>query len=158
MRERVELLGERFEEPIQTVTTITHRTMALFPVRVWRWFLFRNGFLLSAGMSYQALFAVFAAVYVLFAGAGLWLFGSEETVQAVINLINTYVPGLIGTEGRDHPGPALEAADSLHQPVRLDRRRALAGFIWTAIGWITYSRMPFAACSACPRTCAPTCC
>ena len=140
MRERVELLGERFEEPIQTVTTITHRTMALFPVRVWRWFLFRNGFLLSAGMSYQALFAVFAAVYVLFASAGLWLFGSEDTVQAIINLINTYVPGLIGPNGAITPDQLTEAADSSTSLFGWTGAVALAGFIWTAIGWITYSR------------------
>ena len=52
---------------------LTHKTMALFPVRVWRHFLARNGFLLSSGMSYQALFAVFAAIYVVFAVAGIWL-------------------------------------------------------------------------------------
>lgn len=47
--------------------------MAWFPVRVWRHFLIHNGFLLAAGVSYQALFASFAAIYVAFAIAGLWL-------------------------------------------------------------------------------------
>ena len=56
--------------------------MALFPVRVWRHFLVRNGFLLSAGMSYQALFAIFAAVYVVFAVAGIWLTGNEQALNA----------------------------------------------------------------------------
>ena len=32
--------------------------MAWFPVRVWRHFLIHNGFLLAAGVSYQALFAI----------------------------------------------------------------------------------------------------
>ena len=140
MREHVENLSERFEEPIQTVTTITQKTMALFPVRVWRWFLFRNGFLLSAGMSYQAIFAVFAAVYVVFAGAGLWLGGNEDTLQALINLINTYVPGLIGPEGAITPDQLAEAADSSTSLFGWTGAVALAGFIWTAIGWITYSR------------------
>ena len=122
VRERVGILSERFEEPIQTVTTLTQKTMALFPVRVWRWFLFRNGFLLSSGMSYQAIFAVFAAVYVLFAGAGLFLTGNDDTLLAIVNLINTYVPGLIGPDGAITPAQLSEAADS-SRPVRLDRRR-----------------------------------
>ena len=70
-------IRDRFEEPITRVSTLTQKTMALFPVRVWRHFLARNGFILSAGMSYQALFAIFAAVYVVFAVAGIWLTGNE---------------------------------------------------------------------------------
>ena len=66
-------LRQRFDEPIARVTDLTRRTMEFFPVRVWRHFLQRNGFLLSAGRSYQALFATFAAIYVAFAVAGLWL-------------------------------------------------------------------------------------
>ncbi|MET0782799.1 YihY/virulence factor BrkB family protein [Leifsonia flava] len=140
MRERVESLGERFEEPIQTVTSITQKTMALFPVRVWRWFLFRNGFLLSAGMSYQALFAVFAAVYVLFAATGLWLGGDPATLDGIITLINTYVPGLIAEGGAITPEQLEEIASSSTSLFGWTGAVALAGFIWTAIGWITYSR------------------
>ncbi|MEL4319069.1 YhjD/YihY/BrkB family envelope integrity protein [Leifsonia sp. YIM 134122] len=140
MRERVESLGERFEEPIQTVTTITQKTMALFPVRVWRWFLFRNGFLLSAGMSYQAIFAVFAAVYVVFAATGIWLGGDPATLDALINLINTYVPGLIAEGGAITPDQLTAIADSSTSLFGWTGAVALAGFIWTAIGWITYSR------------------
>lgn len=140
VRERVGILSERFEEPIQTVTSITQKTMALFPVRVWRWFLFRNGFLLSSGMSYQAIFAVFAAVYVLFAGAGLFLSGNDDTLLAIVNLINTYVPGLIGPDGAITPAQLSEAADSSTSLFGWTGAVALAGFVWTAIGWITYSR------------------
>lgn len=140
MRERMESLGERFEEPIQTVTTITQKTMALFPVRVWRWFLFRNGFILSAGMSYQALFAVFAAVYVVFAATGLWLGGDPSTLDGLITLINTYVPGLIAEGGAITPDQLEEIAASSTSLFGWTGAVALAGFIWTAIGWITYSR------------------
>lgn len=50
-------LRERFDAPISAATEITRKTLALFPVRVWRHFLQHNGFLLAAGVSYQALFA-----------------------------------------------------------------------------------------------------
>ena len=82
--ETQERLLTRFEEPISFATRVTKRTLAWFPVRVWRHFLIANGFLLAAGVSYQALFAIFAAVYVAFALAGLWLGGSEQAIQNLI--------------------------------------------------------------------------
>lgn len=147
-RERFDALSqpllERFEEPISTVSTITRKTMALFPVRVWRHFLARNGFLLSAGLSYQALFAVFAAVYVLFAVAGLWLTSNPETLDALIKLVNTFAPGLIG----DTADTGVISKDELTSIVTstsgvLGWTGAIAviGLIWTAIGWITYARL-----------------
>lgn len=66
-------LRERFEEPIARATELTKKTLAWFPVRVWRHFLQHNGFLLAASISYQALFAIFAVIYVAFAAVGVWL-------------------------------------------------------------------------------------
>ena len=53
LRERWEATQEsfrdRFDEPIQRATKLTHATLAWFPIRVWRHFLINNGFLLGAG-------------------------------------------------------------------------------------------------------------
>lgn len=144
-RERLDALSqpirERFEEPISKVSTLTQQTLALFPVRVWRHFLLRNGFLLSSGMSYQALFAIFAAVYVVFAVAGIWLTGDQETLDAFIQLLNTYAPGLIGENGIISTDDLTEIASSSTSLFGWTGAVALAGLIWTAIGWITYSRL-----------------
>jgi membrane protein len=134
-------LRERFEEPIDRVSTLTRKTMALFPVRVWRHFLARNGFLLSSGMSYQALFAIFAAVYVVFAIAGIWLTGSPETLNAFIALVNKYAPGLIGENGIISTADLTEIATSSTSLFGWTGAVALAGLVWTAIGWVTYSRL-----------------
>ncbi len=115
--------------------------MALFPVRVWRHFLARNGFLLSSGMSYQALFAIFAAVYVVFAVAGIWLTGDPETLNAFVTLLNTYAPGLIGDNGIITTDDLTEIATSSTSLFGLTGAVALVGLIWTAIGWVTYSRL-----------------
>ena len=123
------------------MTTLTNRTLALFPVRVWRHFLARNGFLLSAGMSYQALFAIFAAVYVVFAVAGIWLTGNEKTLEAFVLLLNTYAPGLIGEEGLISPEDLVAIASTSTSLFGWTGAVALAGLIWTAIAWITLSRM-----------------
>lgn len=132
---------ERFEEPISRVTTLTNQTLALFPVRVWRHFLARNGFLLSAGMSYQALFAIFAAVYVVFAVAGIWLTGNEKTLEAFVLLLNTYAPGLIGENGVISTDELIAIASTSTSLFGWTGAVALAGLIWTAIAWITLSRM-----------------
>jgi membrane protein len=141
-RERfVERFEDRFEDPITTVTTITKNTLALFPVRVWRHFLARNGFLLSSGMSYQAIFAIFAAVYVVFAVFGIWLTGQTQTMDALIDLINTYVPGLIGSDGVISREDLIEITQSNSSLFGWTGAVAVVGLVWTAIGWITYSRM-----------------
>jgi membrane protein len=140
-RGRLDALGHRFEEPIGRVTTLTNKTLALFPVRVWRHFLSRNGFILSAGMSYQALFAIFAAVYVAFAVAGIWLTSNQATLDALAALLNTYAPGLIGEEGIISMDELVEIASSSTSLFGWTGAVALAGLIWTAISWVTYARI-----------------
>ncbi|HKT58098.1 MAG TPA: YihY/virulence factor BrkB family protein [Microbacterium sp.] len=140
--QREEELRERFAVPLARATEIRRRTLALFPVRVWRGFTGPNGFLLAAGISYQALFAFFAAIYVVFAIVGVWLGADADAVDWLINLINQYLPGVIGT------GP-----DALVNPADIDKIVAssagaltvagivaIGALVWTAIGWITYLR------------------
>jgi membrane protein len=134
-------LRERFDQPISRATAITQRTLAWFPVRVWRHFLQHNGFLLAAGVSYQALFATFAAIYVAFAITGLWLGGSSEAVAGLINLINLYIPGLIADEGGLFtPAQVTEVATSNAGVLGITGIIALGTLIWTAIGFVTFTR------------------
>ena len=135
-----ESFRERFDQPIQTATKLTKATMAWFPIRVWRHFLIHNGFLLGAGISYQALFAIFAAIYVAFAITGLWLGGNEDAVNAMIALINSYIPGLIGDNGVITTEEVQQVASSTSGVLGVTGLIALGAVIWTAIGWVTYSR------------------
>ncbi|WP_137844389.1 YihY/virulence factor BrkB family protein [Microbacterium sp. 2FI] len=134
-------LRERFDVPISRATALTQATLATFPVRVWRHFLQHNGFLLAAGVSYQALFATFAGIYVAFAAAGLWLGGSEEAITALINLINSYIPGLIAPEGGLFtPEQVTAIATSSATTLGVTGIIALGTLIWTAIGFVTFAR------------------
>ncbi len=134
-------LRVRFDQPISRATRITKATMAWWPVRVWRHFLLHNGFLLAAGVSYQALFASFAAIYVAFAIAGLWLGGSEAAVDWVIDLINSYIPGLIAPSGGiATPEQVQEIASQNSGVLGWTGVIALGTLIWTAIGFVTYAR------------------
>lgn len=134
-------LRQRFDRPISRATELTQATLAWFPVRVWRHFLQTNGFLLGAGVSYQALFAVFAGIYVAFAGIGLWLGGSEQAVQALINVINSYIPNLISDEGGIvTPAQVQAVATESSGVLGITGVIALGALIWTAIGFVTYAR------------------
>ncbi len=131
----------RLDAAVERATALTHRTLALFPVRVWRHFLQHNGFLLAAGVSYQALFAIFAAIYLAFAIAGLWLGGSSIAVDRVIDFINLYIPNLIQEHGGVFtPAQVQEIAANTTGVLSVTGLIALGTVIWTAIGWVTFSR------------------
>ena len=131
----------RLDSAVERATALTKRTLGLFPVRVWRHFLQHNGFLLAAGVSYQALFAIFAAIYLAFAIAGLWLGGSTVAVDAMIDIINSYIPNLIQeTGGVFTPEQVQDIAASTTGILSITGLIALGTVIWTAIGWVTFSR------------------
>ncbi len=136
-------LRERLDEPIARATAITKRTLAWFPVRVWRHFLQHNGFLLAAGVSYQALFAVFAGIYVAFAIAGLWLGGSADAIDALIVIINSYIPNLIlpeGAGGLFTTEQVTAIATSSTGVLAVTGAIAIIVAVWTAIGFVTFAR------------------
>jgi len=136
-------LRERFDAPISRATEITRRTLAWFPVRTWRHFLQHNGFLLAAGISYQGLFAFFAAIYVAFAGVGLWLGGSPDAVMALIGIINDYVPHLIAVDGETGlftVAQVQQIAGGSAGVLALTGIVALITALWTAIGFVTFAR------------------
>lgn len=111
---------------------------SLFPVRVWLHFLDQNGLILAAGMSYQALFAVFAATYVGFSIAGIWLVGQPETLQSLLEILGTTIPGLFGEQGMLRGDDLVTAGPSILSVTGII---AAGGLVWTAIGWMTFSRM-----------------
>lgn len=136
-------LRERLDEPIARAAAITQRTLAWFPIRVWRHFLQHNGFLLAAGVSYQALFAVFAGIYVAFAIAGLWLGGSAEAIAALIAAINTYIPNLILPEGEGGlftTEQVTAIATGSAGVLAVTGGIAIVVAAWTAIGFVTFAR------------------
>lgn len=131
----------RLNVAVERATTLTRRTLGLFPVRVWRHFLQNNGFLLAAGVSYQALFAIFAAIYLAFAIAGLWLGGSAVAVDAMIHLVNGYIPNLINPDSEFlTPDQVRDIAANTAGLFSITGLVALGVVIWTAIGWVTFSR------------------
>ncbi|WP_140425522.1 YihY/virulence factor BrkB family protein [Cryobacterium sp. N21] len=91
-----------------------------------------GGSILAAGMSYQAIFAIFAAVWVGFSIAGLFLTANQPLLDALYAIINQSIPGLIGTDGIIDP--KLLAAAGIFTWIGAI---ALVGLLFTALSWLS---------------------
>ena len=131
---------ERLEQPVERATELTRRTLAWFPVRVWRQLLPHNGFLLAAGVSYQALFAIFAAIYLAFAIAGMVVADPGLADREPDRPDQHVHPGADQRHGAITPDAVREITGSSASLFGLTGSVALVALIWTAIGWVTYSR------------------
>ncbi|WP_120338037.1 YihY/virulence factor BrkB family protein [Cryobacterium soli] len=107
------------------------RVMASRPVRVFTHFGQSRGPILAAGMAYQAIFAIFAALWLVFSVAGLWLTANPDLMDRLFALINQSVPGLIGEKGVVNP-------DTLSNTGALTWSSAIAlvGLLATTLGWL----------------------
>lgn len=112
--------------------------LALKPARVFRHFSERRGFLLAGGLSYQSLFAVFAAIWVGFAVFGLFLRSNLALSAAFFDTIAQSVPGLLAWRGAD----GIIDPDQLMQAEILGWTGAIAavGLLFTALGWLSSTR------------------
>ncbi|TDW30646.1 YihY/virulence factor BrkB family protein [Cryobacterium psychrophilum] len=112
---------------------ILAKITALRPVRVFAQFTDRGGSVLAGGMSFQAIFAVFAALWVGFSIAGLFVTNSPAITEQLYATINRSVPGLIGADGVIDPESLKTAGTTL----RWTGAIALAGLLLTALGWLS---------------------
>ena len=108
------------------------RILAWRPVRVVTHFNNVGGSILAAGMSYQAIVAIFAAIWVGFSIAGLFLTANQGLLNALYAIINRSIPGLIGTDGIIDP-ELLATAGVLTWTGAI----ALVGLLVTALGWLS---------------------
>ena len=120
------------------VGVLAARIRKLLPVRVLMRYTGKRGPLLSGGLSYQSVFAVFAALWVGFSIAGLFLRTQPAIERAFFAIIDDAVPGLIDT-GR---GTGAINASMLLEPRTLSWTGALAliGLLFTALGWLSSCR------------------
>jgi membrane protein len=110
----------------------------LFPVRVFQNYSGVQGPLLASGLAYQAIFAVFAALWVGFSVAGLIISGNEQLQRPIVDLLGSAVPGLIkapGGNGAIDPSMLLDA-----KVISWTGAIALVGVLVTALGWLASAR------------------
>lgn len=92
--------------------------LARRPVRAALLYTERRGPMLADSVTYRALFSVFAGVLLGFSLAALWLAGNPAAWRAIIDAVQSVVPGLIGEDG------VIKTSD-LRQPASL----SIAGII-----------------------------
>ena len=123
-------LVERFEAIVGWVNRLK-------PVRVFTHYAVRRGGLLSAGLSYQAIFAVFAGIWVAFAISGTVVRSNPALLQALFEVLETNVPGLIDAgEGGAVDPDVLLSASILNWTGAI----AAVGLLFTALGWLASGR------------------
>jgi membrane protein len=115
------------------------RIQKLFVVRVFLYYSGAQGPLLASGLAYQAIFAIFAAVWVGFSVVGLVVAGNHSLQEPLITLLSNAVPGLIkqssSSSGAIDPKVLLDAG-----AFTLSGIIALVGVLVTALGWLASAR------------------
>jgi len=139
LEEFADPLRDRLVRPVRRVNRWWRWVSSLKPYRVWIQFSHNDGNLRTAGMSYQSLFAIFAALWVVFSIAGYWLTSNQSLFVSLVKIINEAVPGLVGTNGE--PGVISETSlQSLGTTFGWTSVIALIGLLWTAVAWLYYTR------------------
>jgi membrane protein len=131
-RGREASLIARWRKRAQTVRLQLVQTR---PVRAYSRFINVGGSVLTGGMSYQALFAVFAALWVGFGVFGVVLNSQDDLLEALTTQINVLVPGLLGADGAVSLQPLL--ADRVFDWTRII---ASVSLLWVAVAWFTGTR------------------
>jgi membrane protein len=124
-------LKDRIEEVVAWV-------QARKPVRVLMRYGRDRGPILASGMAYQALFAVFAGLWVGFSIAGLVISGDIALQNAILGALEQAVPGLIDDgSGNGAIKPAILTEG---EAFSLSGGVALVGLLFTALGWLAAAR------------------
>ncbi|WP_167051104.1 YihY/virulence factor BrkB family protein [Salinibacterium sp. ZJ77] len=122
---------------IAFVQRVVAWVMRLKPVRVLTEYGQRRGPLLASGLSNQALFAVFAALWVGVSVFGIIVSNTPRLQEALFEIISETVPGLID----QGDGGAVRPSDLVNTTVLgWTGAIALAGLVFTAIGWLSSAR------------------
>ncbi|MGA0568965.1 YihY/virulence factor BrkB family protein [Rathayibacter sp. KR2-224] len=150
LEEFADPLRDRLVGPARRVNRWWRWVASLKPYRVWVQFSHNDGNLRTAGMSYQSLFAVFAALWVGFSITGVWLTANPALFRSLIRIVNDAVPMLIGVDGE--PGVISESTlRSLGAGYGWSSVIALVGLLWTALAWLYYTRQAVRAMFDLPR-------
>lgn len=105
------------------------------PVRAFLLYSEHRGPMLADSITYRMLFAVFAAVLLGFSIAALWLSGNPVAWQALIDAVNSVIPGLVGEDGLIDPS-------DISAPAGLSLTGVLSsiGLLGAAIGSVGQAR------------------
>ena len=120
------------------VPALIARVQKLRPVRVFTRYATQRGPILAAGLSYQALFATFAALWVTFSLAGLFIQSNPSLQDALFGILESSVPGLIKNEaGEGVVDPSVLFETGV---LTVTGAFSLLGLLVSALGWLASGR------------------
>ncbi|GHF15000.1 YihY/virulence factor BrkB family protein [Pseudolysinimonas yzui] len=97
-----------------------------------------RGPILASGLAYQALFAVFAGLWVAFSVAGVVVSGDTLLRQTLLDFLAGVVPGLIKDGSRN--GAIDPEVFSAGVEFGVSGLVAFVGLLFTALGWLASAR------------------
>lgn len=110
------------------------------PGRIWNRYSEKEGNVLAAGMSFSALFSIFAAFWIAISVFGFILSSREALWEQTIILVNTWIPGLI-KEGPNDGG--IIDPNIVHQSFSVFSWTGIIAILvlyFTALGWLGATR------------------
>jgi len=107
--------------------------LTLKPVRAFLLYSERRGPQYADAVTYRTLFSVFAGVLLGFSLAALWLADNEVAWNALLEAVNTAIPGLIGSDGKGIIDPGALRAPAAFTVAGIV---SLIGLVGAAIGAI----------------------
>jgi membrane protein len=116
------------------IVGLVQRVLALKPARVFLHFNEENGPLLAAGMAYQAIFALFAGLWLGFSIAGFVIKGDPALRAALFDSLNRTIPGLLSTGGTSGAIDANKLLDST--ALGASSIVSVIGLLLTAVGFL----------------------
>ena len=122
---------------IERIKRLVARAQRTRPARTFKLYSDSNGPILAQGLSWQAIFATFAALWLAFAVMGFALRDDTPLRQALLDGLSKSMPGLIDTGS----GGAVRLDDLLSVGI-LGWTGAIAAvsLAWTAVGWLSSGR------------------
>ncbi|KQP97633.1 MULTISPECIES: YihY/virulence factor BrkB family protein [unclassified Rathayibacter] len=125
-------MTEAATETPRGIPALVERFMRTRPMRVFLHYSETGGPLFASGLAFQALFAVFAALFVFFAVFGFAVRDNAVLRDSLLDLVTRSVPGLIGGKN------ALVSIDTLLDSSILGWTGviAAAGLLWTALNFL----------------------
>ncbi|WP_375388170.1 YhjD/YihY/BrkB family envelope integrity protein [uncultured Amnibacterium sp.] len=124
------------EAPRTGIAGLVQTVFALRPVRVLLHYSADNGPLIASGMTYQAIFALFAGLWFVFSVAGFVIEGDPALQDTLFSTLNRFIPGLISYPGNGDSG-AIKAATLLNtSALSWSGAISLVGVLLTAVGFL----------------------
>lgn len=123
------------EKPPGKLKRLTEKLQRSRPMRANTHLNSQGGGTLAAGMSFQALFAIFAALWVGFAVFGFILRQQPALLKTIVTQLDTMVPGLVGKDGAVSVDTLLDS-----NALSWSSIIAAASLLFLVITWFTSTR------------------